>query len=98
MATRSAGIGAVGTVDTVVWEDAQGAAAVFIMNGGSSGNVLVHVDGLHASGEYIQLGPVGFGSQLEQHAIFTLRPRGIKKIIARHASGVATVYYQTMET
>ncbi len=100
MATDSAGTSVVGTTPIVIWEDEKGAAAVLIINGsGSPGDYLsVHVDGLHASGEWAVLDPLAYGSQLVNYAIFTIRPRGIKKIWAKRPASTASVYYQTVET
>lgn len=99
MATESAGDVSVGTTEQVIWEDSQGAASVFIMNGAfAPGQELyVNVEGLHASGEYVKLGMIGYGTQLVSYAVFTLRPRGIKKITAKRLLGTGTAYYHTLE-
>ena len=99
MATQSAGDVIVGTTEEVIWEDSKGAAAVWVMNGTFAPNqeLYVHVDGLHANGEYVKLGMIGYGSQLVSYAIFTIRPRGIKKITAKRLSGSGTAYFHTVE-
>jgi len=100
MATFSAGDISVSTTETVIWEDSQGASSVFIMNGtfGPGQDLHVHVDGLHASGEYVKLGMIGYGSQLVSYAVFTIRPRGIKKITAKRLSSSGSAYVHTLET
>ena len=100
MATQSAGTIIIAATPKVIWEDEKGAAAVMLINGsGTPGdNLYVRVDGLHASGEWIPLAPLGYGSQLVSHVIFTIRPRGIKKIWAYRPAASAAAYYQTMET
>jgi len=99
MATESAGDTNIGTTEEVLWEDSKGASSVWVMNGTFVPNqdLYVHVDGLHASGEYVKLEIISYGSQLVSYAIFTIRPRGIKKITAKRLSGSGTAYYQTVE-
>tara|TARA_R100000152_G_C6726505_1_gene151702 strand:- start:398 stop:700 length:303 start_codon:yes stop_codon:yes gene_type:complete len=99
MATFSAGDITVTTTEIVIWEDSQGASSVFILNGSfaPTHELYVHVDGLHASGDYVPLGMIAFGSQLVSYATFTIRPRGIKKITAKRLAGSGAVYVHTLE-
>lgn len=100
MATSSAGEIGVATTEITVFEDAAGVSSVILLNGSATLNdiLFVHVEGLHDSGEYVSLEPLGFGVQQVDYAIFTMRPRGIKKITAKRATATGgTCYFQTME-
>ena len=74
-------------------------SSVFVLNGSSflNNDLSVHVDGLHADGDFIVLPFLGFGGFLVSYAIFTIRPRGIKKITGKYAVTNGTVYFQTVE-
>jgi hypothetical protein len=100
MAVQTAGSIGVNTDEITIFEDPDGVSSVLICNGSAGLNdiLFVHVEGLHASGEYFQMDPLGFGAQKVDFAVFTIKPRGIKKITAKRGSATGQLaYFQTME-
>jgi hypothetical protein len=94
----TAGTFTTSTSEAQFFAEADGVTTIRCVNTDTTDSIDIHVEGLHASGEFFRLGPKGTGNS--HIAEFTLSPVGIKKATCKGiddgGGGNGVLYYGTV--